>query len=264
MDANGGLPGVRRVGLFDPFLWLGQGFSDLMRAPVPMLAYGMVIAGLSSGLLYGLYVSDAAFWALTLTFGFVFIAPILAMGPYEAGRRLEAGEAPSLIQVALVKPAFRQDVAYLGLALLLIYLFWGRIAQIVFGLSTYQMYDTVEAFTTFALTTAEGHNMLLAGTVVGGVFAFFTFTLIVVSAPMLLDPRANVFAATLTSFRTVALNPAPMILWAALIAGLLLASAATGFLALVVVFPWLGLSSWRAYRALVAEPEPAPLGVQPA
>ncbi|MDP3299097.1 MAG: hypothetical protein Q8M38_03240, partial [Phenylobacterium sp.] len=66
------------------------------------------------------------------------------------------------------------------------------------------------------------------------------------------------------SFRTVALHPAPMILWAALIAGLLLASAATGFLALVVVFPWLGLSSWRAYRALVAEPEPAPLGVQPA
>jgi len=264
MDANGGLPGVRRVGLADPFLWLGQGFSDLLRAPVPMLAYGMMIAALSSGLLYGLYVSDAAFWALTLTFGFVFIAPILAMGPYEAGRRLEAGEAPSLAQIAFVRPAFRQDVAYLGLALLLIYLFWGRIAQIVFGLSTYQMYDTIEAFTAFALTTAEGHNMLLAGTLVGGVIAFFTFTLVVVSAPMLLDPRANVFVATLTSFRTVALNFAPMMLWAALIAALLLASAATGFLALVVVFPGLGLASWRAYRALVAETETAPLGAQPA
>jgi len=264
MDANGGLPGVRRVGLFDPFLWLGQGFSDLMRAPVPMLAYGMMIAALSSGLLYGLYVSDAAFWALTLTFGFVFIAPMLAMGPYEAGRRLEAGERPSLGQIVFVRPAFRQDVAYLGLALLLIYLFWGRIAQIVFGLSTYQMYDTVEAFTAFALTTAEGHNMLLAGTLVGGVIAYFTYMLIVVSAPMLLDPRSNVFVATITSFRTVAMNPLPMTLWAALIAALLIASAATGFLALVVVFPWLGLASWRAYRALVADTEVAPLGAQPA
>ncbi|MDP2214940.1 DUF2189 domain-containing protein [Phenylobacterium sp.] len=264
MDASGGLPGVRQVGLLAPFGWLAQGFMDLVRAPVPMLAYGMMIAGVSSGLLYGLYVSDAAFWALTLTFGFVFIAPILAMGPYEAGRRLEAGEQPSLLQVVFVRPAFRQDVAYLGLALLLIYLFWGRIAQIVFGLSTYQMYDTVDAFAAFALTTAEGHNMLLAGTMVGGIIAFFTFTLIVVSAPMLLDPRANVFAATITSFRTVAQNPGPMILWAALIAVLLLASAATGFLALVVVFPWLGLASWRAYRALVAEPEPVPLGAQPA
>jgi uncharacterized membrane protein len=264
MDANGGLPGVRRVGFADPFVWLGQGFSDLLRAPVPLIGYGMMIAGLSSGLLYGLYASDAAFWALTLTFGFVFIAPMLAMGPYEAGRRLEAGERPSLGQIVFVRPAFRQDVAYLGLALLLIYLFWGRIAQIVFGLSTYQMYDTIEAFATFALTTAEGHNMLLAGTLVGGVIAFFTFTLVVVSAPMLLDPRANVFVATLTSFRTVALNSGPMLLWAALICALLLASAATGFLALVVVFPWLGLASWRAYRALVAETEAAPLGAQPA
>ncbi|MGQ3018676.1 DUF2189 domain-containing protein [Phenylobacterium sp.] len=264
MDANGGLPGVRRVGFADPFVWLGQGYSDLLRAPVPLIGYGMMIAGLSSGLLYGLYASDAAFWALTLTFGFVFIAPMLAMGPYEAGRRLETGERPSLGQIVFVRPAFRQDVAYLGLALLLIYLFWGRIAQIVFGLSTYQMYDTIEAFTAFALTTAEGHNMLLAGTLVGGVIAFFTFTLVVVSAPMLLDPRANVFVATLTSFRTVALNPGPMLLWAALICALLLASAATGFLALVVVFPWLGLASWRAYRALVAETEAAPLGAQPA
>lgn len=264
MSANGGLPGVRRVGFADPFIWLGQGFSDLLRAPVPLIGYGMMIAGLSSGLLYGLYVSDAAFWALTLTFGFVFVAPMLAMGPYEAGRRLEAGERPSLGQIVFVRPAFRQDVAYLGLALLLIYLFWGRIAQIVFGLSTYQMYDTIEAFATFALTTAEGHNMLLAGTLVGGVIAFFTFTLVVVSAPMLLDPRANVFVATLTSFRTVALNPGPMLLWAALICALLLASAATGFLALVVVFPWLGLASWRAYRALVAETEAALLSVQPA
>jgi uncharacterized membrane protein len=27
-------------------------------------------------------------------------------------------------------------------------------------------------------------------------------------------------------------------------------AAATGFLAMIVIFPWLGLASWRAYRAL--------------
>ena len=37
-----------------------------------------------------------------------------------------------------------------------------------------QMYDTVDAFVAFALRSAEGHNMLLAGTLVGGVIAFFT------------------------------------------------------------------------------------------
>lgn len=269
-DRDGGLPPVRRVGLSAPFVWLAQGFSDLWRAPGPMLAYGALVAAISSGLLYGLYQSNAAFWLLTLTFGFVFVAPMLAMGPYEAGRRLQAGLPVRMGDISFVRPAFRQDVAYLGLALLLVYLFWGRVAQIVFGLSTYQMFETVDAFVRFALFSAEGHNMLFAGSLVGGVIAYFTFVLVVVSAPLLLDSRINVFVATLTSFRAAAANVAPLTLWALIFAALLLASAATGFLAFLVVFPWLGLASWRARMALVdLAPEttaasPAPLDAQPA
>jgi uncharacterized membrane protein len=86
---------------------------------------------------------------------------------------------------------------------------------------------------------------------VGGVIAFFTYCLVVVAAPMLLDTRANVWSAIATSFMAVANNPGPMLLWAFLIVLLLLVSAATGFLALIVIFPWLGLASWRAYRDLV-------------
>ena len=32
---------------------------------------------------------------------------------------------------------------------------------------------------------------------------------------------------------------------------------ATGFVGLIIVFPWIGLSSWHAYRSLVA-PAPTP------
>jgi uncharacterized membrane protein len=140
---------------------------------------------------------------------------------------------------------------YLGLALLMIYLLWGRIAQVVYGLSTYTFHETVEAFVKFALFTEEGWTMLATGTAVGGVIAFFTYCLVVVAAPMLLDTRANVWGAIATSFLAVANNPGPMLLWAVLIVALLLVSAATAFLALIVIFPWLGLASWRAYRALV-------------
>jgi uncharacterized membrane protein len=38
-----------------------------------------------------------------------------------------------------------------------------------------------------------------------------------------------------------------------LIVALLLLSALTWFWALAIVFPWLGLASWRAYRDLVSE-----------
>ncbi|WP_204377280.1 DUF2189 domain-containing protein [Methyloceanibacter superfactus] len=215
------------------------------------------MALLSFLLCYALVVSNAAFWVLALTVGFVFIAPMLAMGLYEAGRLIERGEKPTLGRMLYVRPALRQDIAYLGLALVLIYLFWGRIAQIVYGLSTYHLHRTVNDFVTFATSTSDGQSMLLTGSIVGGVIAFFTYCLVVVSAPMLLDQKTNVFAAVATSVRAVIENFWPMVLWAAILGVLTLATAATGFLGLVIVFPWLGLASWHAYRELVPEHAPS-------
>ena len=55
------------------------------------------------------------------------------------------------------------------------------------------------------------------------------------------------------NYWSVTANPGPMLLWAVIIVVLLLIAATTGFLALTVIFPWLGLASWRAYRALVED-----------
>jgi uncharacterized membrane protein len=242
---------VNIVDIGAPLRWLAGGWSDLKRAPGPCLAYGLALAAASIAGSAVFVASNASFWVLALSCGFVFIAPMLAMGLYEAGRLLERGEKPTLGQMLFVRQAVRQDVVYLGLALLMIYLLWGRIAQVVYGLSTYRFHETVESFVNFALFTQEGWTMMATGTVVGGAIAFFTYCLVVIAAPMLLDMRANVWGAVATSFLAVASNPGPMLLWAFLIVVLLLVSAATGFLALIVIFPWLGLSSWRAYRALV-------------
>lgn len=255
MDASGGLPPVRTIDSRAPLRWLRGGWSDLGKAPVPCLLYGLGLAAVSFGLSYGLVVSDGAFWVVALTVGFVFVAPMLAMGLYEAGRLIERGETPTLRQMLFVRAAIRQDIAYLGLALVLIYLLWGRIAQIVYGLSTYQLHRTVDAFVGYAVGTADGRAMLLAGSLVGGAMAYGVYCLVVVSAPMLLDHRSNVFYATAASVRAVVTNFGPMTLWAAIIAILILLSAATGFLALIVVFPWLGLATWRAYRDLIPDAE---------
>lgn len=103
--------------------------------------------------------------------------------------------------------------------------------------------------------------MLVVGSLIGGALAFLTYGLVVVSAPMLLDRGTSVFAATITSFRAVAANVGPMIVWALLIAILTLSTLLTGFLALVIVFPWLGLATWRAYADLVEAPEGSRAGV---
>lgn len=225
----------------------------MMMALVPCLIYGAAIALASFAIWRALIVSDLAFWALSLSCGFVFVAPMLAMGLYEAGWRISNGERATVAHMVVVRGALRADVFYLGLALLLIYLLWGRIAQIVYGLSTYRLHTSVDEFITFSTQTSEGLTMLVTGTIIGGIMAFFTFAITVISAPMLLDQRASVFEAMLTSIRAVAKNFTPMLLWAALITLALLACAATSWLGLIVIFPWLGLASWRAYCEVVGD-----------
>lgn len=58
--------------------------------------------------------------------------------------------------------------------------------------------------------------------------------------------------AMVTSVRSVAKNPIPMIGWAATVVALLLVSAIPLFLGLVVTLPILGHTTWHLYRRLVA------------
>lgn len=245
--------------LWRPLPVAGGRLGRPVEAPAPCLAYGLGISILLAAVSYALYASHLAFGAVFMVLGLVLVAPILAMGPYEAGRRLEAGERPRLGQMVLVRSALRQDAFFLGLALFLVFSVWLQAAQIVYGLSTYQLHDTLAEFARFAVDTGEGRRMLLVGGAVGGAIAFFAYALVVVSAPMLLGPPFDVFMATATSVRTVVRNPAPMLLWAAIIAVLVLAAAASGFVLMIVVLPWLGLASWRAYRTLVVTDAPSPI-----
>lgn len=252
-ETTSGLPAITRVSATAPLRWLSGAWSDLGKSPVPCLLYGLILSIFSIWLAVEIYTTNAAYWVFMVTCGFVFVAPILAMGLYEAGRLIEAGERPSFANLLLPRSALRQDIAYLGLMLLLIFLFWLGIAQIVYGLSTYQIHRNAVDLVRFAVGTQDGRGMLVLGTAIGGLIAFLTFSLVVVSAPMLLDRNGNAFIAVITSVRAVTQNFAAMAVWAVIIVISLLACVATGFVGLIVVFPLLGLASWRAYRDVVRE-----------
>ena len=251
------LPEVAKIGLGAPFQWLAGGWADFRRAPLPCLIYGIALAALSAAIGWALVFSGQFAWVFVLAGGFLIVGPMLAMGLYEAGRQLEVGETPGFSDMALVKGAFRLDLAYLGLALFLIYLLWTRIAQIVYALSTSTLHRTPMDFLAFMCTTPEGLTMAATGTVIGAVIAFLAFMLVVVSAPMMLDRKRDVFIATITSIRAVTRNALPMAIWALIIAVLTALGIATAFFGLIVVFPVVGLASWRAYRALVPDEETA-------
>lgn len=257
-QATGGLPAVNKVDVAAPLRWLAGGWTDLRNTAAPSLLYGFLLALASAALIAALYVSSGAIWALILSCGFVFAAPMMAMGLYEAGRLAEQGQQPTLSGMLFVRRAFRGDLAFLGLSLLMVYFLWGEIGRVIYGLSTRRLHETAAEFVEFAIATPDGHSMLITGTIVGGVIAYLAYCLVVVSAPMLLDRRADFFTASITSVRAVIRNPVPMALWALIIAVLTLAAIATACIGLIVILPWLGLASWRAYRDLVPGSSAAP------
>ena len=250
-QAQTGLPDVRTVGLGAPFHWLAGGWADFTKALGPCLIYGALLVAASVGLTAALYHAGAIRVLFVVAAGFMLVAPVLAMGLYQTGRMLERGERPGVGDILFVRSALRQDLFILGFALFLVYSVWVEMAHLVYGLSTHKFHKTLAAFVHFMLFDPEGHNMVMTGTMIGGVIAFLAFSLIVVSAPMMLNTQANVFVATITSLRTVARNFLPMLLWGLMIVALTVLGIATGFLGLIVTFPVIGLASWRAYRDLV-------------
>lgn len=252
--ASSHLPSVSKIPPTAPFGWLRKGWRDFCRAPVPCLAYGACLTAISLALAAGLFLADAYQWILVLAAGFLLVAPMLAMGLYEAGRKLERCETPSIAGIFFVRSALRQDIFILGLALVLIFSVWVEMAYLMYGLSTSKAHGTLLEFLRYLFGDPSGIRMAVIGSFIGGTFALIAFSLVVISAPMLLNDETDAFTATITSVRCVTRNFLPMMIWAALIVAMMGIGTATGFLGLVVIFPVIGLASWHAYRELVPSP----------
>lgn len=249
--ASSHLPSVSRIRPTAAFGWLRSGWRDFCRAPVPCLAYGACLTSISLALAAGLFLADAFQWILVLAAGFLLVAPMLAMGLYEAGRKLERCETPGIAGIFFVRSALRQDIFILGLALVIIFSVWVEMAYLMYGLSTSRAHGTLLEFLSYLFGHPDGIRMAVIGSLIGGAFALIAFSLVVISAPMLLDEETDVLTATITSVRCVTRNFLAMMIWAALIAALTGVGIATGFLGLAVIFPVIGLASWHAYRELL-------------
>ena len=68
---------------------------------------------------------------------------------------------------------------------------------------------------------------------------------------MMLDRGTDAITSALTSINGVIKNRGVMLLWAALIAGLVLVGFATAYIGLAVVLPLIGHATWHAYRETV-------------
>ncbi|TNF17290.1 MAG: DUF2189 domain-containing protein [Rhodobacteraceae bacterium] len=231
--------------------WLRLGWRDLRRAPGSSLAYGLLLALISYAVLWALHASQLLYLALPAVAGFLIVGPFLAIGLYEKSHQLDEGSQISLAGMLAFRPASGGQLAYAGLLLGLLILFWLRAADLLyalfFGLKPFP--GAAEALAD-AFTTARGAALIATGALVGGLFAAFAFAISVFSIPMLVSRRTDALTALGVSFAMTVQNLRVMLAWGAVVTAGLALSALTGLLGLIVVFPVLGHGTWHAWRAI--------------
>lgn len=241
---------VMLVTTADVLGWLRQGLADYLRHPGRSTAYGAVFVVLGYGLAFGLKALGMLYLITPMIAGFLLIAPLLALGFYALSRDAEQGRSPSLWRALNAWQANSFHVITAGLLLMLFMMIWVRIAALIFALFfPYTSLSWQGAFQ--ALLTADGLLFLAVGTGIGGVMAVIGFTFSAFSLPLLLDRKVDAFAAGYISGLAVLANPGPMLLWAAIIAGMTLFGLLTGFVGLMVTLPVLGHATWYAYRRII-------------
>ncbi|MEE3625260.1 DUF2189 domain-containing protein [Nitrospirillum sp. BR 11752] len=249
-------PAVRRVPMDRPWLWLRLGAADMAATPTISLGYGLILASVGFFATALILLGGWLALLLPLTGGFMLLAPLLSVTFYEASRRQEQGLPPDAGACLNAWRGNLPAIGAFGVVLLLLHLFWVRLATLLYALMLGDVHVAPESVAA-TLLTPEALPFLIVGTVLGAALALATFTISVVTLPLLMDRDVGVFMAVATSIMAVRASPRAMLLWAALIAGSVALGMATLFIGLVPLLPLIGHASWHAYRDVVRLPAEA-------
>lgn len=252
------LPAVHEVRVTQCLRWLALGWHDTWRGGTLSLAHGLLVA---AGGLAMLLLAGQRFWLLAGAFsGFLVVAPVLATSLYAISRALEKGETVDFRLIAntwtrwqysryAVRGGYWSMVRF-GVLLALAGTGWVLTSASLITLMAPQPVNTPMDFLRHVVLAPQ-HYLFELWLTLGGLMAAPLFASSVISMPLLLDRRATVLQAVLTSWQAVLRNPAALGLWAGMIMLLTLAGMVTALLGLIVIVPWLGHASWHAYRDLV-------------
>ncbi len=242
---------IRSGDLFDA---LAKGWKDFGETPTHYMMLviiypivGLVMARMVAG-------QDLLPLLFPIVSGFALVGPVFAVALYELSRRKEQGEDVSFRELLKLRrsPSF-PSIVYLSAFLGVVYFIWIAAAQgIYWSLFGTWVPDSISVLMTQVLTTPEGQTLILVGCGVGFLFALFVLAISAVSFPMLLDKPVGAVVAVQTSVRAMLANPLTMLMWGALVAGLLVIAMIPAFFGLAIVMPVLGHATWHLYRKVIA------------
>jgi uncharacterized membrane protein len=231
--------------------WLRAGWADTWTNPVPSLIYGVGVFALSAIVVWFLFRFELDYILFPALAGFMIVGPLVAAGLYEKSRRLEINERIGLSDMLFVRPRSRYSALFMGVLLLGLFLLWMRAAVLIYALFFGLVpFPGTEEILPMLFLTPTGWGLLLVGGAVGALFAAFSFAISVFAMPMLIEEKTDAMSALGISMAIVWNNLRVMLAWGTIVVVLFLASVATFFLGMIIVFPVLGHGTWHAYRAL--------------
>ena len=253
------LPQVRTVGLMQPMTWLVLAWRDMARSGWISFAHGLAITAFGGAILA---VAHHRFWLLAGALsGFLVVAPVLATSLYALSRALEQRQEANLVVVLKTWLNWQNShfnkwgndywcMVQFGALLALAATGWVITSAAFITLLVPVPVETPMDFMRHVVLANNGwlFELWLA---LGSLLAAPIFASSVIAMPLLLDRRASLRVAVLTSWQVVVANPLPMAFWAALILGFTLLGLGSLLLGLIFVMPMLGHASWHAYRDLV-------------
>ncbi|MGO9543193.1 MAG: DUF2189 domain-containing protein [Rhodomicrobium sp.] len=247
------LPAVRKITFADLRTVLAKGWDDFMHKPGHILVLAIVYP------IIGLFLFRLTFGynLLPLLFplaaGFALLGPFAALAFYEVSRRREQGMDPSWDSVlSLVRHRSRGAILALGALLTVIFFGWILAADAIFeGIFGPEPVTSLSGFVHQVFETPQGVTLMIAGNLIGLLFALVCFAISAVSFPLLLDRDVSAPVAIVTSLKAIAANPLPMLAWAIFIVLALIVGSMPLLVGLVVVLPVLGHASWHLYRKVV-------------
>lgn len=251
---------IRTLSFEDLKISLRQGWEDFLDKRGDLVFVGFIypIVGF-------LAIAIARNWSLLpilfpLVAGLTLMGPAVASGFYELARRRERGMNASWRHFFLeFKSPAMPSIAALTAVQFGIYVLWLTAAWAVYATTLgpvrpdawVVLPDSPEIFFNELFTTQAGWAMIIIGNFVGLLFAIAVLAISVVSFPMLIDGKADVFQAVQTSVRVTAHNPRVILTWGLIVAALLFVGCLTFFVGLAVVLPVLGYATWHLYTRAV-------------
>ena len=239
---------IVRVSITAPLTWIKGGIGDFLQAPLLSFFFGGAFAG-------AFYLgSELALAGLGSRLGYLawlaFLIPFLVAGVYAAGRDLEGGRMPKVLNsiwTLWIRKAYLTMFSLMVTALIL-----GCVrltAQIYVVYTNSALVSTDTARTLFA----DPYGLIAVSviTLITMLVALFIFFGSAVALPLVLDGDAEFVHAMITSYQATIKNPGAMLLWAALVFILTAMGTAAWYIGLALMFPILSYASWRSYRDLV-------------